>query len=226
MKNYFLVLSLSVILLAACGDSKVSISYSNSYVKDHVVKIDDTLTLKTDTAKQFSKKTMETGKHTLTVDAGKPVTFEVKDDAILNLAHEEFVIFPIEFSFGNEKEDLIQKLQGTHGVPNLLLIDSFLVGSKSILANTDSTWNKGRIMREVSNTEYSELKKTDSNLLVVNKTWDFGVSEDIPKSVTQYVQKGSREASTYRTKVMDAKLFLLFATISDSYSVKHLRNFK
>src|SRR4051812_47505965 len=162
MKNYSLVLSLSVILLAACGDSKVSISYSNSYVKDHVVKIDDTLTLKTDTAKQFSKKTMETGKHTLTVDAGKPVTFELKDDAILNLAHEEFVIFPIEFSFGNEKEDLIQKLQGTHGVPNLLLIDSFLVGSKSILANTDSTWNKGRIMREVSNTEYSELKKTDS----------------------------------------------------------------
>jgi hypothetical protein len=226
MKNYFFALTLLVILLAACSDSKVSISYNARYCKDHVVKIDDTMTLKTDSGKQYFKRTMEPGKHTLTIDGGKPVTFELKEDAILNLDHQEFVVFPIEFSYGNSEKDNMLRLLETHGDPNILIIDSFVVGNTHLMAGTDSTWNRGRIQQEAKSTEFSELVKTDSNQLVVNKTWDIGVADEIPKSVEQFVQKGSKSASTFRKKAMDARMFVLYASISGTYTVKQLSDFK
>ena len=228
MKNYFFALTL-LIFLAACGSSPVSVSYSSSYCKEHVVKIDDTMTLKTDSGTQYVKKIMEPGKHTLTIDGGKPVPFEIKDEAILNLAHQEFVVFPIEFKFGDAEKDPMQAQLDALSInenANMLIIDSFVVGNTHLIGGIDSTWDRARIQKEAKNFEFSELRKTDSNQLVVDKIWDIGIGDEIPKSVKSYVQKGSKTASTTRKKIMDARLFVLYASISGEYGVKSLTDFK
>ncbi|OQP46840.1 hypothetical protein A4H97_04775 [Niastella yeongjuensis] len=216
-------------LLASCH-SDVSVSYNASYCKDHVVKIDDTITLKADDEKEFLKKTLASGKHTLTVDAGKPVAFELKDDGILNIAHQEFVVFPIKFSFGSSRENLA--VSETSGMPNLLVIDSFVVGNKWIMEKVAPKWKRDRIMqlgkgRESKGDEVgTELVKTDSNQLVINKTWEIGISDEIPKSLEQSVSSSTRSAVAFRKKVMDAKMFVLFASISDSYTVQRLSSWE
>ncbi len=227
MKNYFFALTLLMIILASCGSSPVSVSYSSSFCKEHVVKVDDTMTLKTDSGTQYVKKTMKSGKHTLTIDGGKPVSFEIHDESILNLAHQEFVVFPIEFKFGEESE-MQAKLNAMsiNENANMLIIDSFVVGNTHIIGGIDSTWNRSRIVREVKNSEYTELRKTDSNQLVVDKIWDIGIGDEIPKSVKSYVSKGSKTASTTRKKIMDARLFVLYASISGEYGVKSLTDYK
>ena len=227
MKNYFFALPLLVSLMASCG-KKVSISYNASYCKDHVVKIDDTLTLKTDGEKQFLKKTLESGEHTLTIDGGKPVSFEIEDDGILNIAHQEFVIFPIEFSFGSEYN---MGLKGTFGLPNVLVIDSFVVGNKELMENAASKVTRAKIIelgksRQETELIENELLKTDSNQLVINKSWDIGVADEIPKSVQETFTSKTKSATVYRKKVMDAKLFVLYASISGSYTVQQLSDFQ
>lgn len=81
---------------------------------------------------------------------------------------------------------------------------------------------KDRVDPEIEN----ELLKTDSNQLVINKAWDIGVSDEIPKSVNESLTSEIKSATVYRKKAMDAKLFVLFASISGAYTVKQLSAFQ
>ena len=205
-------------LLVACGPNKVAISYKGSFCDKHTVKIDDTLLLKSVKGTLYPSHTLFAGKHTLTIDGGKPETFEISDSCILNIAHEEFVIFPIKYSTGKDHDNLVT------GMTNVIQIDSFVVGrceafeelGKGLKKTKLDGWPEGIDRNQMR----LELEKTDSNKLVIAKQWDFSIDEKIPVSINKLLEKGFTNFTTYKLKVAPAKAFLLYAHSSSMYTAK------
>jgi hypothetical protein len=205
--------------LAACSGGDAVITYNAAYCDAHTVKIDDTLRLKSTDDMLFATHKLKKGDHTLTIDDAKPVSFEVDEDGILNLAHEEFVIFPIKYTLGD------QTIHETSGVGNKLLIDSFVVGSKSPYMAFGSGYTKYDLKKLKNGSEETELRKTDSNKLVINKAWDLGITDEIPRTMNESMQKGTTSATTYRKKVLEAKQFMRFAKATGTFVVMPLSAF-
>lgn len=221
MKKHLLALPVMVSLLASCSGKKLSITYNANYCKDHIVKIDDTLILKADSKNLFSKIDLSRGEHTLKVDAGKPVTFEVKENGILNIAHQEFVIFPIKFSYGDRKPQGIV-MNTSFGVPNFVVVDSFVVGNPSIMKDIAPKMKREEILELGNGQEHTELRKTDSNQLVIKQDWDYDINDEIPRSIELSVQKGIKSADDYRKKVLEARHFMAYAVVTGAYVVHSL----
>ena len=221
MKKILVALPVMVSLLISCSKSKRSVAYNASYSKEHVVKIDDTLTLKPDSKDSYAKLELYDGKHTLSIDGGKAQPFEVDKNGILNIANEEFVIFPIEFTIG-KKNPL---LGGTFGMPNWIIIDSFAVGNKRFLGSAEKT-KKDRVLKAGKGKEDNELQLTDKSQLYINEAWDIGIADETPENVKEYVSKGTTSASVYRKKVIEAKTFLLYSIATGSYTVAPISSFQ
>jgi hypothetical protein len=222
MKKILIALPVMVSLLISCAKSKRSVAYNASYCKEHVVKIDDTLTLKSDSKDRYAKFDLYDGDHTLSIDGGKPTTFEVDKNGILNIANEEFVIFPIEFTIG-KKNPL---LGGTFGMPNWIVIDSFAVGNERFLGHHVEKTKRAQILKTGKGTEDNELRLTEKNQLYVNEAWDIGVADETPDNVKEYVSKGTNSGSVYRKKVIEARTFLLYAIATGSYHVAPISSFQ
>jgi hypothetical protein len=221
MKKILIALPVMVSVLISCSKSKRSVAYNASYCKEHVVKIDDTLTLKSDSKDGYAKFELNGGEHTLTIDGGKPTTFEVDKNGILNIANEEFVIFPIEFTIG-KKNPL---LGGTFGMPNWIIIDSFAVGNKRFLGSAEKT-KKDRVLKAGKGREDNELQLTEKSQLYINEAWDIGLADETPENVKEYVRKGTTSASVYRKKVIEAQTFLIYAMVAGSYTVAPISSFQ
>lgn len=221
MKKILLALPVMVSLLMSCSSKKRSVAYNASFCKEHVVKIDDTLTLRSDGKDRFAKIQLNGGEHTLTIDGGKAQTFDVDKNGILNIANEEFVIFPIEFTIG-KKSPL---LSGTFGMPNWILIDSFAVGNERFLGKRVEKTKRDRILKAGKGTEHSELQLTEKSQLYINEIWDIGVADETPETVKEYVREGTKHASAYRKKVYEAKTFLLYAIATGAYHVAPVSSF-
>lgn len=221
MKKTLLALPVMVSLLMSCSSKKRSVAYNASFCKEHVVKIDDTLTLRSDGKDQFAKLQLNGGEHTLTIDGGKAQTFDVDKNGILNIANEEFVIFPIEFTLG-KRHPLLRE---TFGMPNWIVIDSFAVGNERFLGKRVAKTKRDRILNAGKGTEQSELQLTEKSQLYINEMWDIGIADETPESVKEYVRKGAKQASAYRKKVYDAKTFLLYAITTGTYHVTPVSSF-
>jgi hypothetical protein len=52
------------------------------------------------------------------------------------------------------------------------------------------------------------------------------VADEIPKSVEESITRDTKSATAYRKKVMDARLFVLYASLSGAYTVKQLSAFQ
>jgi hypothetical protein len=222
MKKILIALPVMVSVLISCSEKKRSVAYNASYCKEHVVKIDDTMTLKSDSKDRYAKLKLNGGEHTLSIDGGKPKTFEVDKNGILNIANEEFVVFPIEFTIG-KKNPL---LAGTFGMPNWIVIDSFAVGNKNFLGRSVDKIKKDRILNSGKGTEDNELQLTEKSQLYINETWDIGIADETPENVQEYVSKNTKSASVYRKKVIEAKTFLLYSIATGSYHVAPISSFK
>jgi hypothetical protein len=221
MKKILVALPVMVSLLISCSKSKRSVAYNATYSKEHVVKIDDTLTLKSDSKDRYAKLELYAGKHTLSIDGGKPTPFEVDKNGILNIANEEFVIFPIEFVIG-KKNPL---LGGTFGMPNWLIIDSFAVGNKRFLGSAEKT-KKDRVLKAGKGKEDNELQLTEKSQVYINEAWDIGVADETPENVQEYVNKGTTSGSVYRKKVIEARTFLLYSIATGNYTVAPITSFQ
>jgi hypothetical protein len=221
MKKILIALPVMVSLLISCSKSKRSVAYNASYCKKHVVKIDDTLTLKSDSEDGYAKFELNGGEHTLTIDGGKPTTFEVDKNGILNIANEEFVIFPVEFTIGRKNAFL----GGTFGMPNWIIIDSFAVGNKRFLGSAEKT-KKDRVLKAGKGREDNELQLTEKSQLYINEAWDIGLADETPDNVKEYVRKGTTSASVFRKKVIEAETFLIYAMATGSYTVAPISSFQ
>lgn len=219
MKTILLALPVMVSLLVSCGKNKHTVAYNASFCKEHVVKIDDTVTLKSESTDRFAKLKLWSGEHTISIDGAKPTPFEVEENGILNIAKEEFVIFPIEFTIG-KKNPL---LGGSFGMPNWLVIDSFAVGNKMFL-DAGKT-KRAQVLKSGKGTEDNELQLTEKSQLYINEAWDIGVADETPDNVKEYVSKGTSSASVYRKKVIEAKTFLLYSIATGAYHVAPISSF-
>lgn len=222
MKKILLALPVMVSLLTSCYENKRSVAYNASYCKEHVVKIDDTLTLKSDSKDRYAKLQLNDGEHTLSIDGGKPKAFDVDKNGILNIANEEFVIFPVEFTIGKKNPFL----GGTFGMPNWIVIDSFAVGNEKFLGRSVDKVKKDRILKSGKGTEDNELQLTEKSQLYINEAWDIGVADETPENVQEYVSKNTKNASVYRKKVIEAKTFLLYSIATGAYHVAPISSFK
>lgn len=222
MKTILLALPVTVSLLISCGKNKHTVAYNATFCKEHVVKIDDTLTLKSESTDRFAKLKLWSGEHTVSIDGGKPQTFDVDKNGILNIAKEEFVIFPIEFNIRKERPFF----SGTFGMPNWIVIDSFAVGNERFLGQRADKTKRDRILKAGKGTEDNELQLTEKSQLYINEIWDIGVADETPESVKEYVTKNTKNASVYRKKVMEAKTFLLYSIATGTYHVAALSSFQ
>ena len=213
MKKLIFALPVLVNFLTSCTSKKRSVAYNAAFCKEHVVKIDDTLTLTSDTRDRYAKLVLMGGEHSLSIDGGKPTTFDVDDNGILNLANEEFVIFPLEYYIGR-RGSTASTLR-----PNSIVIDSFAVGSQFFLGMYADKLNKRYILEDSKGSADSELKKTDKDQLYISEAWEIGLADEAPRSVKEYVDKDRTSASTFRTKVVEAKSFLLYALETREYTV-------
>lgn len=210
-----------VSFLFSCSDKKRSVAYNASFCKEHVVKIDDTLTLKSEEKDRYAKIQLTAGEHTVSVDGAKATPFDVEKNGILNFAKDEFVIFPIEFSIG-EKSPIST---GTFGLPNWIIIDSFAVANANFLGKFADKVTKDKILKMGKGSEDTELRLTEKDQLYINEAWDIGVADETPENVKEYVSKGTKHASVYRKKVIEAKTFLLYSIATGSYTVSPLSSF-
>lgn len=220
MKKLIFALPVLVSLLTSCSSKKRSVAYNAAFCKEHIVKIDDTLTLTSDTRDRYAKLVLMGGEHSLSIDGGKPTTFDVDDNGILNLANEEFVIFPLEYYIGR-RGSTASTLR-----PNSIVIDSFAVGSQFFLGMYANKLNKRYILEDSKGSADSELKKTDKDQLYIREAWEIGLADEAPRSVKEYVDKDRTSASTFRTKVVEAKSFLLYALETREYTVLPVSSFK
>lgn len=220
MKKLIFALPVLVNLLTSCTSKKRSVAYNAAFCKEHVVKIDDTLPLTSDTRDRYAKLVLMGGEHSLSIDGGKPTTFDVDDNGILNLANEEFVIFPLEYYIGR-RGSTASTLR-----PNSIVIDSFAVGSQFFLGMYANKLNRRYILEDSKGSADSELKKTDKDQLYISEAWEIGLTDEAPRSVKEYVDKDRTSASTFRTKVVEAKSFLLYALETREYTVLPVSSFK
>lgn len=220
MKKLIFALPVLVSLLTSCSSKKHSVAYNAAFCKEHVVKIDDTLTLTSDTRDRYAKLVLMGGEHSLSIDGGKPTKFDIDDNGILNLANEEFVIFPLEYYIGR-RGSTASTLR-----PNSIVIDSFAVGSQFFLGMYANKLNKRYILEDSKGSADSELKKTDKDQLYISEAWEIGLADEAPRSVKEYVDKDRTSASTFRTKVVEARSFLLYALETREYTVLPVSSFK
>lgn len=215
MKPQFCALSLLLSLLYACADPKdITITYNAQFCDEHIVKLDDTLILRSTNEDAFDTLRIKSGSHTLIVNGGKAQHFNIEDDGILNIAHDEFVIFPIKYIYGDEGV-----YQSNLGVPNRIRIDSFIVGSKTHINHLNTPPTKLDLQNIDNGDEMSALYKIDSNQLVIKKIWELGITDEIPSSMTKGVPRDARSSVAYKKKVMEASQFLRFAAITGDYNI-------
>ena len=216
MKRIAVYLLISLVFLAACTKKKVNVDvYVNfQFIRSNKVIIDDTLILrKDDCANQFCKFVLKSGEHTLSINNTKETLKIGKLGGILNIAHQDFVIFPIKYS---SPDNAIADAVFTTDMP--IIIDSLIVYEKNVARNQDDLiefLKKPEAKEILSN---SKLEKFGKDQLFINKSWDYGMYEELPKTIE------SKYVATHIRKVIDAKLFLIYAKFNDEYIVEPIVN--
>ena len=197
---------LVVTMLISCSDKKVSILYNAKFATEHKVVIDDTLILGHSVSNVFSPLILSAGKHTIRIDTAPAKEFKVIDDGdILNIASEEFVIYPIKFSLGDDKGSVYS------GLPNLLIIDSFAVGSTSYLKILGAWLTKTKALKASNGNEDTELLKIGRNQLYIKKSWDYDMTQTAPASINEEISAGVKQVTDFRKRILPAKDFLKLA---------------
>jgi hypothetical protein len=204
--HFILAIILLDTVLISCSDKKVSILYNSKFATEHKVVIDDTLTLEHNISHEFSTLILSSGKHKLKIDTEPEKEFKVIDDGdILNIASEEFVIYPIKFSLGEDKWG------SSSGLPNLLLIDSFAVVSEMYLKFHPAPLTKSKALKASNGSEKTELLKIDKSQLYIPKNWDYDMSQRDPKAIKENMSEKTTQATIFRKKILPAKQFLKLA---------------
>lgn len=203
------------LILTACKEKNVDVNvYVNSeFIGNNKVVIDDTLILKkNDCTNTYCMFILKSGEHTLSINNTK-VKLEIGNKGgILNVDHQDFVIFPIRYS---SKNNTIANAIVNIDLP--IIIDSLIIYEKTLAPNqTDlvELLNK-KSFREFVNID--KIQKINKDQLFINKTWDYDMYENSPDTIeSQYVAEDKK-------KIAKAELFLIYAKLSDEYIVETIK---
>ncbi|PWJ34128.1 hypothetical protein [Sediminitomix flava] len=243
MKNFLKTLSSSLILLSftmlfSCEPSprKVNVKIDNEFVKNNKVILDDSIRIpfyKTDN--EFANMVLMSGEHHVSVNDGPKMPFTVGiDGGILNVSRRDFVIYSIKYEMGNPNplagllgnnvdipEELAAQLNSTvveYEVP--LLVDGYVVYNKTL---AESQEDLKKVLKTKSKSKFdTHLVFVPAAELFIHKTWDFDIHETAPEQVEMRVEEGQRYAKTYRSSIMEATTFPLYAMFSGEYNVEKI----
>ncbi len=225
MKKYLLVSAVILSVLMSCGNKPVEVTYNGDYCKDHLVKV-DTMTLKPGDEGGYVTRKMLTGEHTLTVDSGSPVTFSIDNSGILNIAQEEFIIFPITYTEGGRHEKF-----AVAGTLLPVMVDSMVVIPDGFRTFMSQNPTRKEII-EASNfqTEAPAFKKFDRKEIYITKTWDLDINAQIPREVKTTAWKSRRSAIAVPQikmirKVLEAHTFIRYVEATNLFEMKRLDQF-
>lgn len=216
MKEGRFFFSVAVICICSCTVKKAEVIIDNTAVSNSKVVIDDTMTLKPGaTTGRYGKILLSTGNHSFSMNGGEKKPFTVGENGgLLNLSGEEYVIFPLKFTNIKSGEEFGK----TINVSWPIVIDSFLIrdagngtDEKSMLQVLQSPAMKDMIGYD--------LTKTESGQIFIEKTWDYGLGEDVPTEITVSVQNKNAQTNEYKFKLTTAKAFLNYATSSKQFDV-------
>lgn len=207
-------------LLFSCTKSKAKIYFNNEFLSKNKVLIDDN-TLTSKGKSKFDFTTMDLGTHRVAINGENPMNFYVSGDGILNIAQQEFVIFPINFSMGEKDNNLFS------GIPTPIVVDSFVVVNKNFpfFKDQPDSYFRERARDATdynpSNESHTELVKIPKKIVFIDKSWDYDIYESIPQSIQTQQDKNIKQATVFKKSILDALGFLHYAAKSGEYKVIH-----
>jgi hypothetical protein len=204
-----------MLILGGCAKEtvKVAVFVNTKFISNNTVIIDDTLTLKVGKCKkEYCKFDLMSGEHILSIN-NKKEKFNVSENGgVLNVEHCDFVIFPIKYTSNDE----ITKASIETDFP--IIVDSLIIYGKNIASNQI---NLVSLLRNPNSKEIFNynLEKIDKSQLFINRNWDYDINDTISDtlSVKTTAEKG---IIANKRKIVDAKLFVFYAKISNVYNVE------
>ena len=217
MKKNLILLAVAylVIGILACSSEPkdVTVFLESTFINEHKVFLNDTTLLKTNTEDAYVELLIPSGTNTITVDGVKE-TFKVSQSGgILNVAKEDFYLYPIKYSASESSNSAYAGF--TINPP--VLIDSMIIYDANFTKTQDDLLkvlhdpNKRRILT-------GKNRKIDKDVLYIKKRWDLGIIEDIPEQLQM------ESSVVVLEKIIQGKYFLLIAQLSDEYTVEKVQN--
>lgn len=225
------IFQLLIVILTMISCHKASVTIDVSYdpeTQKGILLVDNEFKFKLSEDSTSTSITITEGNHTFKLNNGKEFNQTIlKKGGILNLNNDDFVVmsqpYGSDTKFSSTYNTNIDFTAGHHFV----VIDSMIYYSK-----TDS-------LEEVSDASLKKALDMDKRLAgqgnfmkyykkakFIEKDWDFGLNEDFPETVQTTSSSAATISGnlTYKTKVIPATLFKLYALMSPQYFV--VRNIK
>lgn len=224
-------LQLLIVIITMISCHKASVAVDVSYdpeTQKGILKVDDKFTFKLSEDSTSTTITITEGSHTFKLNNGKEFTQVISNKGgILNLSNEDFVVMSQPYGMDVENvSGLNANIDFTAG-NHFVVIDSMLYYSKtdSLEEVSDARLKKALDMNKRLDGKGNYMKYHKPAKFIV-KDWDFGLNQDFPKTIETRSSGGSPAFNTltYKTKVIPATLFKLYALMSPQYFV--VRNLK
>jgi hypothetical protein len=225
-------------VLTSCGSNKpVKVVIDNADGDTSTVVIDGKTTVKLqgDTTMIVE---LKPGKHSLVVNNGKAQEFKVgRKGGLLNIDNVEYIAYEVEYS--------ASKLSGSglnfsgNTLKAMVVVDSFLIkekGSMSPVSENLMQQKLDEIMKDpdgnifptkMGETDIHGLRKFGKDKLFIDRFWDYNMTEEMPERIQIRARKGDLNASSSRSQIVRAKLFLLMAMLNrDVYEVRSFESIR
>jgi hypothetical protein len=219
-----IALVLTSVLFYACERKMVNVKIPERAIAGKQLVIDENIKVfcRYD-SDNFITIRLSTGNHEMRLNNGESKKFSVGENGgILNLARQEFVVFPVEYvTEGMKVYDVMQ-------VNLPVVIDSFIVYNRDITSSQEQLFE---ILKdeEFAGSFSRNIIKTDSSQLFIDKTWDYDIDQLPPDKITIRTMKPKYESykikeSKFKRWIQEEHQFLSQAQVSNVYRVEVLKN--
>lgn len=227
-KSAFL-LFIFIFLLVSCSKIKtrVEVSYNPSTQKGTLL-VDDEFPFKLSADSTSVSILLDPGNHKFKLNNGKEFIQNIpQKGGLLNLNDENFVTLIQPYGSGGDENSIFGNNKDISMNEHFVIIDSMIYFyKKDTLQDISDAHikkvleinNKSRVQNSFM--EYYEKKK------FIPKDWDFGLNEDFPETIKERSSSSGsmRIGLTYKSKIIQAPLFKLYAMMTPQYFV--VRNLK
>lgn len=222
--------ALATALMSSCSFSakEYDVEFPLSFVKENAVKIDEDINLSQDTSSaEYGKIKLSEGLHNVSIN-GEVTEVNITRSGILNLAKEVFVVLPIEYRIEESSTE------DHAGATIPIILDSTLFYYQSPTSTdtvmTDAKYD--RLMTQAitkneraysrNNTKY-ELNKIPANTFFIEKSWNYGLTQDPPETVQEFMSDNSDQTVFYRWQVVTSNYAYLYALLGLNYLTEKIR---
>lgn len=208
---YFLML---IVTLVSCSSkTKIEIDFDTEQKGLLVFDEKDTVKLVGDSTIVYE---ISSGEHTFVINKEKPQTVKISSEGgILNLNKNRYIRFYEKYSeeAHSDLEKLLQQKKISYFDNDIVVIDSLVYVYKE---DSTSVVSDEQIKSALKNYENTRSLKNNIKLynadLFIPKDWDFGLTEDLPETISVTSNSSSSLMGTeIRTKIMNEKFFRLMS---------------